>query len=70
MANENERDSRESGNQNANDPRHKHLKQDPQQSDIRRPNDVNQDPSKKAPGHDFDRKDREGSEDIEKRRAS
>lgn len=67
MANENEKDS---GTQNTNDPQNKNSKQDPQQGDVRRPNDVNQDPSKKVPGQDIDRKDREGSEDIEKRRAS
>ncbi|HZQ67562.1 MAG TPA: hypothetical protein VFA68_03495 [Terriglobales bacterium] len=43
---------------------------DPQQSDIRPPDQVNRDSDKKAPGQDFERKDREGSEEIEKRRAS
>ena len=50
-------------------PNHPKDRENPQQSDIRRPDDVDQDPTKKAPGQDFDRKDREGSDDV-KRRAS
>ncbi len=46
------------------------TKNNPQQGAIRRPEDLNQVPTKKAPGQDFDRKDREGSEGVEKQRAS
>lgn len=67
MANETEKNSQQSSEADPNKPQHK---SNPQQSDIRQPEDVNQDPTKKAPGQDFDRKDREGSEDLEKRRAS
>jgi len=67
MGNETDKNPQHSGTQNPNDPQNKN---NPQQNDIRRPDDVNQDPSKKAPGQDLDRKDREGSEDVEKRRAS
>ncbi len=67
MTNENEKNSQQSSEANPNNPQHK---SNPQQGDIRRPEDVNQEPTKKAPGQDFDRKDREGSEDVEKRRAS
>jgi hypothetical protein len=67
MTNETEKNSQQSNEANPNNPQHKN---NPQQGDIRRPGDVSQDPTKKAPGQDFDRKDREGSEDVEKRRAS
>lgn len=67
MANETEKNSQQSREPNRNDPQDKN---NPQQDGIRRPDDVNQDPTKKALGQEFDRKDREGSEDIEKRRAS
>lgn len=40
------------------------------QHDKGHPEDVNKDPSRKAPGQESERKDREGSEDVEKRRAS
>jgi hypothetical protein len=52
MTNENEKNSQQSS-ANPNDPQHK---SNPQQGDIRRPEDVNQDPTKKAPGQDFDRR--------------
>ena len=67
MTNETEKNSQQSRETNSNNPQHKN---NPQQADIRRPEDVNQDPTKKAPGQDFDRKDREGSEDVGKRRTS
>jgi len=67
MTNETEKNSQQSNEADPNNPQHKN---NPQQGDIRRPGDVSHDPTKKAPGQDFDRKDREGSNDVEKRRAS
>lgn len=66
MADESSKNPQQHGTQNPNDPQNKNR----QQQDIDQSNDMNQDPSKKAPGQDVDRKDREGSDDVEKRRAS
>lgn len=67
MTNDTEKNSQQSSEANPNSPQHK---SNPQQGDIRRPEDENQEPTKKTPDQDFARKDREGSEDLEKRRAS
>jgi hypothetical protein len=69
MGNETERNQQNPGQQSNNpgnqvDPN----KKNPSQSgeDVRNP----QDPTRKNPGQDSGTRDREGSEDVEKRRAS
>jgi hypothetical protein len=46
MTNENENNSQQSSEANPNDPQHK---SNPQQGDIRRPEDVNQSPRRRLP---------------------
>lgn len=66
MTEDTEKNLQQSRESTPTDPREK----DRPQHDSRRPGDISQDPSRKAPGQDSERKDREGSEDIEQRRAS
>jgi hypothetical protein len=72
MANETEKNQQNPGQRQQSDPGNvaDPTRKDPSQSgDVYNP----QDPSKKNPGQSggtTDRKDREGSEDVEKRRAS
>ncbi|HMH06654.1 MAG TPA: hypothetical protein VK579_08285 [Terriglobales bacterium] len=72
MANESEKNQQNPGQRQQGDPGNtaEPTRKDPSQSgDVHNP----QDPTKKNPGQSgdtSDRKDREGSEDVEKRRAS
>jgi hypothetical protein len=71
MGTENEKNQQNPGQRQQNDPGNVNdpSRKDPSQSDVHNP----QDPTRKNPGQsgDFgDRRDREGSEDVEKRRAS
>ena len=68
MTEDTEKNPQQSGESNRPDPRDE--KDDRPQHDSRRPDDVSRDPSRKAPGQESERKDREGSEDVEQRRAS
>jgi hypothetical protein len=71
MGNETEKNQQNPGQRQQNNPGNV---ADPTRKDPSQSGDVNnpQDPSKKNPGQsgDTNRQDREGSEDVEKRRAS
>jgi hypothetical protein len=67
MTEDTKKNFQQSGQSNPNDPREEG---DRPQHDNRRPDDASKDPSRKVPGQESERKDREGSEDVEKRRAS
>lgn len=71
MGNETEKNQQNPGQRQQNNPGNV---ADPTRKDPSQSGDVNnpQDPSKKNPGQsgDMNRQDREGSEDVEKRRAS
>lgn len=71
MGNETEKNQQNPGQRQQNNPGNV---ADPTRKDPSQSGDVNnpQDPSKKNPGQsgDVNRQDREGSEDVEKRRAS
>jgi hypothetical protein len=67
MSEDTEKNPQQSGQSKPHDLR---KEGDRPQHDKRDPEDVYKDPSRKAPGQESERKDREGSEDIEKRRVS